>query len=216
MENPLLPPWECIDPALTAERLAAIAAIIRDETDAKLKTRDPRDGNWNIGCDCHAWVLRRFHAVSEAEYADWLFVESAKGDLDLEFRVGDKHGTRVKIYQPKAAGQPGRTLRQPNEELLVIQQTLGAEFDAAPDPVVRVAFEKNEDGGIATVQLVQLDLEGNVTYVWTIWSADADITDIGDVARPEGKQLDEPDVSLPEDDEDEDEDENKRDSEGGA
>jgi len=66
MENIDLPPWDSIDPALTAERIAAIAAIIRDETDAKIDARDPRDWNWNIGCDCHAWVLNRMHGARRA------------------------------------------------------------------------------------------------------------------------------------------------------
>src|SRR5688572_25698842 len=111
MDNPLLPPWECIDPALTPERLATLAAIIREETDAKIDTRDARDMNWNIGCDCHAWVLTRMHRESKADHAEWLHIESGDGELDLEFRIGGKNGVKSKYYRPDSPGQPERTLK---------------------------------------------------------------------------------------------------------
>jgi hypothetical protein len=194
-----LPPWECIDPALTADRLAAIAAMVREETDAKIDARDERDWNWNIGCDCHAWVLNRMHLAGTGEYADWLFVESRVGDLDLEFRIGGKNGVAAKLYRPDAPGQPARTLKTANEEMRVIQRALGEALAPEPDPVVRLAYAKNDEGRITAVRLVQLSVEGALWYTWTIWSADMAVIGIDEAPKPEGIELNEPRATLPED-----------------
>jgi hypothetical protein len=215
MPNFDLPPWECIDPALTAERLAAIATIIRDETDAKVNARDPRDWNWNIGCDCHAWVLNRMHASAKGEYADWLLMESEPGDLDLTFRIGGKDGVQSKMYRPDSAGQPQRTLRQANEELKSFQAAL-MDLAPAPDPAVRFAVDKDDNGRVTRVTLVQLSLDGKLLYPWTIWVLDATVRSIDDTPRPEGVELEEPTVQLPEDAEQEAKDKEKKDKQEGA
>lgn len=215
MENLDLPPWDSIDPALTPERLMALATIVRDETDAKIAARDSRDCNWNLGCDCHAWVLHRMHLSAKVEHDDWLHIESKPGDLDLRFRVGGKDGVKVKFYRPDAPGQPNRTLKQANEELRAIQQALGPELAPAPDPEVRLAIDKDEDGHVTAVRLAQLSLDGDSLYTWTVWSADDSVISIGDAPRPEGVDLEEPAVNLPEDEEEgEDENHNRNKQEG--
>jgi hypothetical protein len=214
MENIDLPPWDSIDPALTAERIAAIAAIIRDETDAKIDARDPRDWNWNIGCDCHAWVLNRMHASAKGEHADWLFMESEPGNLDLTFRIGGKDGVQVKLYRPDAPGQPERTLRQANEELKTFQEAL-LDLAPAPDPAIRFAVDKDDTGRVTRVTLVQLTLDGKLLYPWTVWVSDTTVRSIDDTPKPEGVELEEPNVMLPEDEEQADE-KDKKDKQEGA
>ena len=217
MDNDTLPPWDCIDPALTPERLAIIAAIIREETDAKINVRDWRDMNWNIGCDCHAWVLSRMHRESKAECKDWLFIESVEGDLDLSFRIGGKDGVQAKIYKPNSPGQPQRTLRCVHEELRAIQEALGKALAPAPDPALRFAFDKDDAGRVTAVRLVQLSLEGTPVYVWPIWSADTAVVPIDNIPMPEGVELEEPNVTLPEDEEAAEADKKKKnDTKGGA
>lgn len=215
MNNSTLPPWECIDPALTPERLAAVSAIIREETDAKIDMRDSRDLNWNVGCDCHAWVLTRMFREAKGDSASWLHIESALGELDLVFRIGGKDGVQAKIYRPDSPGQPQRTLKCVHEELRAIQDALGPSLAPQPDPAVRFAFDKNDEGRVTAVRLVQLSMDGAVLYVWPLWTADAAAVPIENAPRPDGVELDEPDVTLPEDEE-ADEDDEKKDSKGGA
>lgn len=203
MDNQPLPPWEAIDPALTADRIQAIATIAASQTDAKIAVRDPRDWNWNLGCDCHAWVLEGLHAAAEGSDSDWLYMARKRGELDAEFCIGGKDGVRAKFYRPDAPGQPQRTLKQPNEELRVIQEALGPDLAPTAEPVVRFAIDKNEDGRVTAVHLVQLSLEGGLLYRWVIWSSDPMIAPIDSAPRPEGVELDEPDVGLPEDEEQE-------------
>jgi len=216
METSDMPPWERIDPAMAADRLAGIAAIIREETDAKINARDPRDWNWNIGCDCHAWVLDRMHKAAKGEYADWLFVESEVGNLDLDFRIGGKDGVRAKLYRPDAAGQPERTLRQDNERLQAVQEALGPELAPTADPAIRFAVNKADSGRVTAVILAQLDLDGTVLYTWPVWTADETVRAISDGPQPEGVELEEPNVSLPEDEERAGEDEKRKDNREGA
>lgn len=216
MDSSTLPPWDRIDPALAPDRLAAVAAMIREETDAKIDARDWRDLNWNIGCDCHAWVIGRMHREARGDHADWLYIESPLGVLDLEFRIGGKDGVLAKYYRPASPGQPQRTLRSVHEELRVIQEALGVGLAPTPDPAIRFAIDKDHAGRVTAVRLVQLNLEGEPLYVWPIWTADVAAVGIDTAARPEGVELDEPEVSLPEDEEAAEEERKRKDSKGGA
>lgn len=217
-----LPPWDCIDPALTAERMMAIAMIVRDETDAKIAARDYRDINWNAGCDCYGWVVSRMHRsgtsardkrTERGEYADWLLLDSVPFDLDLSFRIGGKDGVPAKFYRWDV-NKTDDSLSQTNDELLSIQASL-PNLASKPDPVVKFAVDKDRNGRVTSVRLAQFDVDGNLIYTWMIWSADEAVIPIDDAPKPEGVELEEPPVTLPEDEE-QAEDEDDKDKQEGA
>lgn len=195
------PPWEHIHPALTAERILAIGTLIARGNNDKIAASDPRDWPWNIGCDCHAWVLDEFHGAAETEYRDWLVMKVKRGILDLDFEIG---GVPAKFYQPASSGQPERTLRQANEDLVEFQESFEFEPEIgikpeAPDPAVRFAVIKDDHVRVVAVYIEQLSLEGNVLYRWPVWIADPTVTAIDNAPHPEGVELGEPFVGLPED-----------------
>jgi hypothetical protein len=67
-----------------------------------------------------------------------------------------------------------------------------------PDAVLRVAVDTDEAGLVTSVTLVQLDQAGDFMYTWPVWTKD--VASIEDAPLPEGVELGEPDVRLPEDD----------------
>jgi hypothetical protein len=215
MPNPSLPPWDQIDQDLSADRLSAIAAIIVRDINAKIAARDPRDTNWNLMCDCHGWMIGGIHDAAADQYRDWLVPTSKRSDLDLTFRVGGRDGVEVKIFRPDAPEQPSRTLKQANERQRAIQASLGPEFAPLPEPQVRIAIDKDDDGRVTGVTLVQLSLDGELIYAWPIWTTDAATVSIDQAPRPEAIELEEPAVGLQEDDE-EKERKDKTDRQQGA
>jgi hypothetical protein len=142
------------------------------------------------------------------------YMESKVGDLDLEFRIGGKGGVLVKYYQPESPGQPRRTLKSANEELRVIQEVLGKDLAPDPEPAVRFATTKDSTGRVVAVRLVQLSPAGGLLYTWPVWSADASVVSIDNALQADGVELDEPNVTLPEDEEASEAEE--KDSKGGA
>lgn len=192
-------PVGALHPALTGERLQEIARIIVEARQAKLNMRDDRDWPWNLGCDCHVWMLEGIHVAAEGESRSWLTVGSKRGDLDLLFFLGGADGVPIKIFRPEADGQPARTLRQSSEELRAIQQLLPEVVGTVEtESALRLAVDTDARGYVSAVTLAQYSRAGEVLYTWPVWSSDPSVTRIDDQARPEGVELEEPEVDLPE------------------
>jgi hypothetical protein len=199
MDERFEPPWIAIGPELTGDRLSIIADLNVRPRAAKIAIRDHRDSNWNIGCDCYAWVLDAFHSAADGEYADWLVMVSKRGDMDLEFRIGGKEGIRAKLYRPNSPGQPERTLAQANEELRVIQAELGLNTPVVMESVLRFAVDTDGSGLATAVNLVRLTPDGAVVYFWPLWLRDSSVTAIENAPLPEGVVFDDAIVKLHED-----------------
>lgn len=197
MDNQPLPPWEVIDPELTSERLLRLATLIRDARAAKIARRDPRDMNWNLMCDCHAWVVGAFHAAASNGAGDWLKVLTKETDLDVLVLIGGK--VPLKFYRPEAVDQPIRTLRQSNQEVAVIQHCLDLGLAVEDESVLRLAVSTDSGGLTTAVALVQFTAGGDVTYSWLIWAVDAAVVPIESAPSREGVVLQEPNVGFAED-----------------
>jgi hypothetical protein len=178
--NESLPPNEAISPELTEDRLQIIGRIIADARREKLSFRQPQDTPWNLSCDCYMWAWYALREAGEGEHSDWLFIPGKHGDLTTCFYIGGKTGIPSKFYRADAPGQPERTARAGVAEraaldVMQIEMMLPG-FEPIPDefeedplaPVVRFAFTYAADLSAVSLELQQLDAEGEITYKWPI------------------------------------------------
>lgn len=185
-------PWEH-HPALTADRLTAVAQMILAGRNNALDRFDASVGcsNWTLGCE--AFELQRFQIIVGAAEHEWLDVIDP--GMQFVFSVG---GVPARFYRGEPDDPTARTLKQSFPELY--QLSLFSEEELAQlarKPAYRFAVETDVDGAVAQISFVILDGEQPL-LVWRIeideafgkvaplWGADA-----------EGVELPPPTVGLP-------------------
>lgn len=203
MDTEKRPPWEALHPDLTEDRLRVIGGIIKKYRDAKIFRRLPPDSEWNLGCDCYAWVCNGIRAA-EKVFGEWLHVPVEDTDLDFLFHIGR---VPVRFYRPDSPGQPHRTLRVAFPELKAQQIAFQFSTLLPPENVIRFAVETNAAGHVQAVTLVQLDQGGTVVYDWPVSLAAGAVIALDGATREEGVDLGEVRPSVPDE---------EREEEGGA
>lgn len=146
-------PWESY-PALTLERLATVARIIKDVRRDTALLHDPAfgDDTWCLGCRSYSRI--RF-AIGEASLKhDWLRILPESAPLRFTFTIG---GIPIRFYHGDPEDAPKRYLTRTFAELH--QQRLALDFGSSEvfDSVLRLAYELDERGHVSTVALVRID-----------------------------------------------------------
>ena len=194
-------PHKVIHPDLTPARLYAIGRLIVRFRSAKLKRRFSPDNNWNIGCDCFAWVCYGIREAAKNAYRSWLYVPVRESELDFLFLIGGRNGVPAKIYREDAPDQPQRTARVSEFESQAIQTAFPF---APPSNTMRFAVATDAKGRVVTVQFHSVDSDGTVTYQWPISIDGPAVLGFDDLREP-GVQLPEPPVDLLKEEQEEDE-----------
>lgn len=211
MIDPTLPPSVAISSELSDDRLQAIASIIAKARRDKLAQRMPQDIAWNLGCDCFIWAWYALREASRTEHRDWLHVPGDHGTLNNMMYVGGPAGVPLKFYNPDVPGQPERTSRPSQREVLwnSEQLLLGDAFfpvEAVKTPegesvlataVVRLRVDHRKDKLTVTLELIRG--EDEVLYGWPILGHE-DTQRLFAPGQPQDDsvELPEPRVELPE------------------
>lgn len=156
-------PWSKY-PALTRERLSAIANIIRCVRSEALALHDSTGGDseWSLGCRIYS---RTCHAIREAakEY-EWLSILLETEVLRFSFAIGS---VSFRFYKGKPDDPPERYLMSTYGELYHLQATLQIEGLRPLDKILRLAIEP-DPGEVCRVTFVETDQAGNVTETYPI------------------------------------------------
>ena len=145
-------PWNH-HPALTRDRLVAIAQFIQKGRNSALDRYDPSVGcdPWTVGCEGFAFV--KHEIIEAALHFEWLDILNPS--MEFVFSIG---GVPVRFYRGEASEPHERTLRQTNAELLQMQLfPLDELIRLTEKPLYRFAFEPDIDGSVAQVSFVVLD-----------------------------------------------------------
>jgi hypothetical protein len=175
------PPWLQF-PALTEDRLRAIAELIRDVRHQAVLTHEPKfgDDEWVLGVRSYKRICYEIAKASVGQYRAWLSVIENEErirvrkalapavlnpELHFVFGIG---GMPLRFYRGLADEQTNKSLKQHYPELFAYQHCL--EFVAEPimDRVLRLAVETDDLGQVTRVVLVQLDEDGIPHNPWTI------------------------------------------------
>ena len=157
-------PW-AKHPALTEQRLATVAAIMRDVRNKAADLHDAAEGDnaWSRGCRVYArtcFALRR----SAAEF-DWLSVLPESEALRFTFAVGR---VPLKFYRGDASDAPGHCKIMSDAEAAAQQLLL--DLGEIPDDghLLRLVVESDSEGRTLTVTLIELDKAGALTGKYVI------------------------------------------------
>ena len=166
-----------IYPALTDERLSAVAAIITKARHEAAIRHEPElgDNNWTLGCRGYAFQCHGI--VSGTVEHSWLTIVEGGGHIETEdrdlfwtslrfvFAVG---GVPLRTYRGDPTDVPTKSLRVTYPELTAKQTVL---WGSAPTPhALRLAVEFDDRGEVSQITLVQvLDEEGKrIGETWPI------------------------------------------------
>jgi hypothetical protein len=190
------PPW-AIHPALTAERLRAVARIIQLVRNEALEDYDPDrgDGPWSFGCRVYERTCFEITRAAQGEYKEWL--EVIEQPLHFVFGVG---GVPVRFYHGEDDRPNARSLRMraPEIEAVEAQLELFQEYGQTNSLWPwRMVVVSDEDGSVLRVVMVQLDPKGYPRNPWTV-PLPAEVVPFAPVAAPptEGVALPPPRVTA--------------------
>jgi hypothetical protein len=189
-------PWEH-HPALTRDRLVAIAKCIQKGRNSALDRYDPAVGcdPWTVGCE--AFAFQKHEIIDASLHFEWL--EILNPSMEFVFSIG---GVPVRFYRGEANEPHERTLRQTHAELLQMPLFSSEELVRLTDePLYRFAVETDIDGSVAQVSFIVLDGAAPVLN-WVI-PLDAPFGKVTPLRpeEPDGVELPPPSVGKPKKDE---------------
>ncbi|WP_143084913.1 hypothetical protein [Novosphingobium sp. CF614] len=185
-------PWEH-HPALSRDRLIAIAQLIVRGRNLALDRFDPDVGctGWTLGCE--AFAFQRHQIVRAAADTDWL--EILNPTMQFVFTIGD---VPARFYRGEPEDPNTRTLKQTFSELQQLS-LFGADelVKLTAEPLYRFAVETDLDGSTTAITFVILGGEMPV-LTWSI-PLDEPVTKISPlwVEGSEGVELPAPSVGIP-------------------
>lgn len=144
-------PWD-YHPDLTAERIAAVAALIADGRHAAVERfdREAGDNAWTLGVRAFQFGRHRIlRAVDSGEHP-WL--TAIDRNLQLIFKIGQ---VPVRFYKGEADEPTDRTLRKSFSELRQLS-LLFDEHDEGRDLAYRFAVEPDAEGDVLAITFVGL------------------------------------------------------------
>ncbi len=185
-------PWEH-HPALSRDRLIAIAQLIQRGRNLALDRFDPTVGcmGWTLGCE--AFAFQRHQIVQAATRVDWLAILDPT--MEFVFSIG---GVPARFYRGEPNDPNARTLKQTFSELEQLSLFSADELiRLTSTPLYRFAVETDLDGSTAAITFVILS--GEVPMLsWSI-PLDEPVTKISPlwIEGSEGVELPAPSIGIP-------------------
>jgi len=157
-------PWAKY-PALTKQRLSAIAVAMRDVRDQTVPLHDVAAGDnaWSLGCRIYARTLFALRRASETR--EWLTILPESEALRFTFAIG---GVPLKFYRGDVEDAPGHCRIISEAESLARQLLLDLEGIAIEDRLLRLVVDTNAEGSTLSVTLIEMDKSGRLTGRYSI------------------------------------------------
>jgi hypothetical protein len=161
------PPWES-HPALTADRLQAVAHVIAEVRHNAVDAHedDRGDTSWGLGCRSHERTMYAISTLAGTPGFEWLSV--VEPGLHFVFAIG---GVPIRFYRGEADHPPTRSLRRNYPEIQASQLS----FDAPGIHVVkatkhmwRLAIETDADGRVFRIVAVAVSDDGAISSTWDV------------------------------------------------
>jgi len=156
MATPEFEPWLKY-PALTADRLARIATLIRNVRKECVDLYEPQngDGPWSLGCRVYE---RTFFAIKEAAkdkaVGTWLGINKECHALQFSFNIGP---VSLRFFRGDPEDPPSRYLARSDGESLHLQYCIHFDDRPAVDSMLRLAVEVDSAREAAAVFLIEID-----------------------------------------------------------
>ncbi len=152
-------PWK-EDKRLEADKLIAIAEVLRDVRNQTAELHDPVEGDnaWSLGTRVYA---RQIHVLEQkAMSTDWLTIRRKNLEFDMSI-----NGVPVRFYKGEPEKPTKNTLKIRYEELQYQQLMM---LDMGEIVSWRFAQETNYDGSVFRISLVKLDQAGISLGMWEV------------------------------------------------
>ena len=156
-------PW-LYYPSLTLERLAFVAALMRDARDSAALLHDVEagDSSWSLGSRVYSRIMAQIEQASVE--TPWLRVLAESQTLRFTFVVGS---IPLKFYRGEADEVPRKCLVRSYAELT--QTELAFESDGIESTsLLRIDIEPDALGRTSTVALVEVEESGSPLRVFQI------------------------------------------------
>ena len=150
-------PWQ-IHPALTEDRLTAVANIVwRVRVEVALRMEpDKGDSLWGTGCSAYERTCRAIAEAAAQDLKAWLSVEQA--DHHFLLKLG---GVPVRIYRGDSEEPtPSRYAVPHNAEVAALQFAFQLAETPTPDKVFRIEVTTDAKSYPLAITLVQVDVSG--------------------------------------------------------
>jgi len=164
-----------IHPDLRMDRLTTLKQLIEKQLeDIVDKCEEDRGDNpWSNGCRAYAWICKAIRNASHTnpDCSQWLKVLEDSG-LYFTFMIGN---VPIKFYTGDIENLPTKITKNSGVEKSVRQGAFPFIINDDSDFLFRIIIDKNHEGLLKNVSLVQVDSYCNCIDAWNISDQDSNI-----------------------------------------